>query len=344
MTLGSECKEDAALVSLLTAFIDSNPRLDIWRRYPDISEAEDEATDTWACGQVSQQFAAFAREHRWDAVVIRAVGATPVDLRPRLGPQTFAVFFPVGKSIFKNGGKVYPDLAMAQAARPDQEIAPFPLQLTDGEFFDVGAALPENRFKSWGSYASYPDAFTAAEQFRKTVTGYGVVIKIMTLATIEHRGKDAQGHDVILGRTVEYDRVRVSSRVLDSSNSPKEHALPDQSTDTFEPSTTEANEQSQSAVLPRALTALWVGFIGGVLLVGGTLGVRYFVFEPMEQKAAFIEVVSSSNEEPRAKSYDELIDLKANVHRFSGRMGMYLLSMDQEDRIDRAIATKRSGA
>lgn len=131
--------------------------------------------------------------------------------------RTFAVFVPVGKSIFKNGGKVYPDHATAQAAHPDQEIAPFPLQLTDGEFFDVGAALPENRFKSWGSYASYPDAFAAAEQFRKTITGYEVVIKIMTPATIEHRGKNAQGHDVILGRTVEYDRVRVSSRVLDPS-------------------------------------------------------------------------------------------------------------------------------
>lgn len=131
--------------------------------------------------------------------------------------RTFAVYVPVGKSIFKNGGKVYPDLATAEAAHPGQEIAPFPLQLTDGEFFDVGAALPENRFKSWGSFAGYPDAFTAAEQFRKTITGYEVVIKIMTPVTIEHRGKDNQGRDVILNRTVEYDRERVATRVLDSS-------------------------------------------------------------------------------------------------------------------------------
>lgn len=32
--------------------------------------------------------------------------------------RTFAVFVPVGKSIFKNGGKVYPDHAMAKAAHP----------------------------------------------------------------------------------------------------------------------------------------------------------------------------------------------------------------------------------
>lgn len=130
--------------------------------------------------------------------------------------RTFAVFVPVGKSIFKNGGKIYPDHATATAAHPGQEIAPFPLQLTDGEFFDVGAALPENRFKSWGSFAGYPDAFTAAEQFRKNSSGYEVVIRIMTPVITEHRGKDAAGRDVILGRTVTYDRVRVTSRVLGS--------------------------------------------------------------------------------------------------------------------------------
>lgn len=130
--------------------------------------------------------------------------------------RTFAVFVPVGKSIFKNGGKVYPDLASAEAAHPGQEIAPFPLQLTDGEFFDVGAALPENRFKSWGSFASYPDAFTAAEQFRKNSSGYEIVIRIMTPVITEHRGKDAGGRDVILGQSVSYDRVRVASRVLGS--------------------------------------------------------------------------------------------------------------------------------
>lgn len=40
----------------------------------------------------------------------------------------------------------------------------------------------------------------------------------MSPVTIEHRSKDAQGHDVVLGRTVSYDRIRVASRVLGATN------------------------------------------------------------------------------------------------------------------------------
>lgn len=122
--------------------------------------------------------------------------------------------------------------------------------------------------------------------------------------------------------------------------------MPDQIPDTIEPTTTNEPagievESTHSTVRPRIPLALGVGFFVGVLAVGGTLGLRHFVYEPMEQKAAFIEVVSASNDELRAKSYDELIDLKSNVYNFSGRTGMLLLSMDEEERIDRAIATKR---
>lgn len=138
--------------------------------------------------------------------------------------RTFAIFVPVGKLIFKNGGRVYPDLATARAAHPEQEFAPFPLPLTDGEFFDVGAALPENRFKSRGSYASYPDAFTSAEQFRKNLSGYEIAIRIMTPVTTEHRGTDAGGRDVILSRTVSYDRVRVTSWVMELASANTEGA------------------------------------------------------------------------------------------------------------------------
>lgn len=60
------------LINLLQSFIDSDPRLHIWRRYPDITEVEDNYTDTWACVQVSEQFATFAREHGWDAAVVHA--------------------------------------------------------------------------------------------------------------------------------------------------------------------------------------------------------------------------------------------------------------------------------
>jgi hypothetical protein len=59
------------LEKLLNAYIESDPRLEIWRNYPDISEAEDDYTDRWACEQVSAEFAAFARSNGWDAVVLR---------------------------------------------------------------------------------------------------------------------------------------------------------------------------------------------------------------------------------------------------------------------------------
>ncbi|HEX9089560.1 MAG TPA: Clp protease N-terminal domain-containing protein [Arthrobacter sp.] len=127
--------------------------------------------------------------------------------------RTPVVYLAIGKSIFKNGGKVYPDHESAAAAHPDSEIAAFPLALTDGEFFDVGAALPQNRFKSWGSYADYPAAFAAAKGFQQTAPGYNIVIRIMVPDVTELRGKDSRGHDVLLGRRVEYSRVPVISRL-----------------------------------------------------------------------------------------------------------------------------------
>lgn len=63
-----------ALESLIGAYIASDPRLDIWRRYPEVSEAEDEVTDSFACIQVSSGFAEFARARGWDATVLLAEG------------------------------------------------------------------------------------------------------------------------------------------------------------------------------------------------------------------------------------------------------------------------------
>lgn len=60
------------LEQLIAEYKDGKPAADIWRRYPDITEAEDAQTDTWACEQVSSDFAAFARERGWDAVVVFA--------------------------------------------------------------------------------------------------------------------------------------------------------------------------------------------------------------------------------------------------------------------------------
>lgn len=121
-----------------------------------------------------------------------------------------AVYLPVGKSIFKNGGKIYPDFATAQAAHPDQEIAPFVIHLGEGEFFDVGTAHP--RFSSWARFASYADAFAAAEKFRDA-QGADVQIRILVPDVMELRGKDSAGRDVVLGRSVEYAHVKMMSRI-----------------------------------------------------------------------------------------------------------------------------------
>jgi len=64
-----------ALTALIGAYIASEPRLDIWRRYPDVSGAEDELTDSFACIQVSAGFAEFARARGWEATVLLAEGA-----------------------------------------------------------------------------------------------------------------------------------------------------------------------------------------------------------------------------------------------------------------------------
>lgn len=127
--------------------------------------------------------------------------------------RTSVVYLPAGKSVFKNGGKIYPDLATAQEAHPGQEIAPFAFPLHDGEFFDVGTPLPGNRFKSWGSFTDYPAAFAAAGEFAKNATGYDMVVKLMVPHVQELRGKDSRGHDVILGRSVEYGRVGLIHRL-----------------------------------------------------------------------------------------------------------------------------------
>lgn len=58
------------VVKLTNDFKAADPRLDIWQRYPDISEAEDEYTDSWACAEVSAEFAEFARGAGWDARIV----------------------------------------------------------------------------------------------------------------------------------------------------------------------------------------------------------------------------------------------------------------------------------
>lgn len=83
-------------VKLAEDFKESDPRLDIWRRYPDISEDEDDYTDSWACSEVSGEFAEFAREQGWEArtVLVDAEAAFAdqhVWVELRRGRQTVAV-------------------------------------------------------------------------------------------------------------------------------------------------------------------------------------------------------------------------------------------------------------
>jgi hypothetical protein len=146
-----------------------------------------------------------------DTAVADAI-SRPVPASPTAA-RTCTVYVPAGKSVFRNGGKIYPDLATASAAHPDKEIAPFPLQLNDGEFFDVGEVLLGNRFKSWGSFTDYRAAFAAAAEFRKNASGCDIVVRLMVPDVQEMRGKDSSGHDVVLGRSVEYNRVALIHRL-----------------------------------------------------------------------------------------------------------------------------------
>mgnify|MGYP000567511529 CR=1 FL=1 len=68
----------ADTAALLDGFVSSNPKLDIWRRYPDISEDEDDATDEWACAEVSGEFAEYAQSQGWEAEVVEAVSEHPM--------------------------------------------------------------------------------------------------------------------------------------------------------------------------------------------------------------------------------------------------------------------------
>lgn len=189
-------------------------------------QATIEAADTVGSNHVGPEhlLAGLARDEDSQAGAILAgmgitydrVLAVIKDSAPAPSPtaaRTCDVYLPVGKSIFKNGAKIYPDLATAQAAHPDEEIAPFTFPLHEGEFFDVGTVYP--RYSSWGMFASYPDAYTAAQDFRN-VQGADVQIRIMAPRIQELRGKDSRGNDVILGRNIEYTRTRIMSRLWEA--------------------------------------------------------------------------------------------------------------------------------
>lgn len=80
------------------------------------------------------------------------------------------------------------------------------------------------------------------------------------------------------------------------------------------------------------------------VIVAGWFITQRFVIEPGQQKAAFVEVVGSTDAQLRAKPLDELIDLKSKVFNFSVRTPSMMISgADAQARIDEAIAAKHAG-
>lgn len=67
-----------ALAELLSGFRAATPRLEIWRRYPDISEAENDTTDLWACAEVSAEFSAYAAARGRTAETVTVLADHPL--------------------------------------------------------------------------------------------------------------------------------------------------------------------------------------------------------------------------------------------------------------------------
>lgn len=68
----------SALQELLDSYIKATPELDLWRRWPYVTEEEADSTDTWECAQVSASFAAHARACGYGAVVVEADMKAPL--------------------------------------------------------------------------------------------------------------------------------------------------------------------------------------------------------------------------------------------------------------------------
>lgn len=65
------------LAELLTAFQEQEPLLDVWRRYPEITEPEDSMTDSWACEGVTRDFVEFAQANGWEARAYKVAATNP---------------------------------------------------------------------------------------------------------------------------------------------------------------------------------------------------------------------------------------------------------------------------
>jgi hypothetical protein len=101
-------------------------------------------------------------------------------------------------------------------------------------------------------------------------------------------------------------------------------------------------EAKAPARTTKVTTALAVGLFLCILAGGSTLGLRHFVFEPQEEKAAFVEVASSTDSQLHAKSIDELISLDTRISDYSYAIpAMHYSAVDEIMRVEDAIAAKK---
>lgn len=123
--------------------------------------------------------------------------------------RSYAVYLATGASLDPRNPHLYPSLELAQAVSPGEDVAAFRLPIHEGEFFQVSTSGSATDIEV--SFASYPDAFTVAEGLKEA--GMNPAILILSPRVKELRGKDSRGHDVVLGKIVEYTSLRPVTRL-----------------------------------------------------------------------------------------------------------------------------------
>lgn len=62
---------DEEFARAVAAFEEATPNIGIWKRWPEVSQEEDEFTDTWACESVASEFAEFLQARGVQARLVR---------------------------------------------------------------------------------------------------------------------------------------------------------------------------------------------------------------------------------------------------------------------------------
>lgn len=124
--------------------------------------------------------------------------------------RSYAVYLATGAALDPRNPQLYPSLELAQAVSPSEDVAAFRLPIHEGEFFQVSTSGSAADIEA--SFASYQDAFTIAEGLKEA--GMNPSISILSPRVKELHGKDSRGHDVVLGKAVEYTSSRPVSRII----------------------------------------------------------------------------------------------------------------------------------